>query len=296
MFSICYKWSGFYPFFRNILRGDLNTWALDLSIPCYDILALFDSCNWSSVCNSVYHIITTIFRKKREHIITTVGYVPSMCPYLLLVLHFRTWFHSSTVSAYLVKPRLGFRRIFFLLNVFKLIYFINHCFRLEVGFLWQGWLWVWRMTNIFVRQGWLPGLKGDGDSNQLPTIAIVASYDTFGAAPVWTTHCLCIDHNPECTRGHFHYIRWFHSAIANLVYMCFTMNIARAKKDEDAQLVCACWIWSFGLPSSDCSFVSYMRGHLIIGPTWFCLCTCSIHCRANFLSKWATMALVLRRY
>ncbi|KAI4382239.1 hypothetical protein MLD38_008227 [Melastoma candidum] len=32
-------------------------------------------------------------------------------------------------------------------------------------------------------QGWLPGLKSDGDSNQLPTIAIVASYDTFGAAP-----------------------------------------------------------------------------------------------------------------
>ncbi|CAI0544143.1 unnamed protein product, partial [Linum tenue] len=36
------------------------------------------------------------------------------------------------------------------------------------------------MTNI---QGWLPGLKPDGDTNQLPTIAIVASYDTFGAAP-----------------------------------------------------------------------------------------------------------------
>ncbi|KAK1323776.1 hypothetical protein QJS10_CPA02g01029 [Acorus calamus] len=36
------------------------------------------------------------------------------------------------------------------------------------------------ITNI---QGWLPGLKGEGDSNQLPTIAIVASYDTFGAAP-----------------------------------------------------------------------------------------------------------------
>ncbi|XP_024025058.1 nicalin-1 [Morus notabilis] len=35
------------------------------------------------------------------------------------------------------------------------------------------------ITNI---QGWLPGLKSDGD-NQLPTIAIVASYDTFGAAP-----------------------------------------------------------------------------------------------------------------
>ncbi|GMG98430.1 hypothetical protein Nepgr_000270 [Nepenthes gracilis] len=36
------------------------------------------------------------------------------------------------------------------------------------------------ITNI---QGWLPGFKVDGDSNQLPTIAIVASYDTFGAAP-----------------------------------------------------------------------------------------------------------------
>lgn len=36
------------------------------------------------------------------------------------------------------------------------------------------------ITNI---QGWLPGLKADGDANQLPTIAIVASYDTFGAAP-----------------------------------------------------------------------------------------------------------------
>ncbi|GJU71433.1 putative reverse transcriptase domain-containing protein [Tanacetum coccineum] len=35
------------------------------------------------------------------------------------------------------------------------------------------------ITNI---QGWLPGSKADGDSNQLPTIAIVASYDTFGAA------------------------------------------------------------------------------------------------------------------
>lgn len=33
-------------------------------------------------------------------------------------------------------------------------------------------------------QGWLPGLKSDGDASQLPTIAIVASYDTFGAAPV----------------------------------------------------------------------------------------------------------------
>ncbi|KAL9353989.1 hypothetical protein Peur_051959 [Populus x canadensis] len=36
------------------------------------------------------------------------------------------------------------------------------------------------ITNI---QGWLPGLKADGDPNQLPTIAIVASYDTFGTAP-----------------------------------------------------------------------------------------------------------------
>ncbi|XP_008799665.2 nicalin-like [Phoenix dactylifera] len=36
------------------------------------------------------------------------------------------------------------------------------------------------ITNI---QGWLPGLKGDGDTSQLPTIAVVTSYDTFGAAP-----------------------------------------------------------------------------------------------------------------
>ncbi|AQK58015.1 hypothetical protein ZEAMMB73_Zm00001d052758 [Zea mays] len=36
------------------------------------------------------------------------------------------------------------------------------------------------ISNI---QGWLPGLKGEGDSEQLPTIAIVANYDTFGAAP-----------------------------------------------------------------------------------------------------------------
>ncbi|CAN6444960.1 unnamed protein product [Victoria cruziana] len=35
------------------------------------------------------------------------------------------------------------------------------------------------LTNI---QGWLLGSRGDGDV-QLPTIAIVASYDTFGAAP-----------------------------------------------------------------------------------------------------------------
>ncbi|KAK4339196.1 hypothetical protein RND71_040658 [Anisodus tanguticus] len=48
-----------------------------------------------------------------------------------------------------------------------------------------------KMVDAFPRQrqisnnniGWLPGLKVDGDSNQLPTIAIVASYDTFGAAP-----------------------------------------------------------------------------------------------------------------
>ncbi|KAF3542259.1 hypothetical protein DY000_02007341 [Brassica cretica] len=36
------------------------------------------------------------------------------------------------------------------------------------------------ITNI---QGWLPGSRADGDSNQLSTIAVVASYDTFGAAP-----------------------------------------------------------------------------------------------------------------
>ncbi|CAA2981339.1 Nicalin-1 [Olea europaea subsp. europaea] len=36
---------------------------------------------------------------------------------------------------------------------------------------------------LILCQGWLPGLKVDSDSNQLPTIAIVASYDTFGAAP-----------------------------------------------------------------------------------------------------------------
>jgi hypothetical protein len=38
--------------------------------------------------------------------------------------------------------------------------------------------------NIFELQGWLPGLKGEGDTEQLPTIAIVANYDTFDAAPV----------------------------------------------------------------------------------------------------------------
>ncbi|KAL8204882.1 hypothetical protein R6Q57_010505 [Mikania cordata] len=32
-------------------------------------------------------------------------------------------------------------------------------------------------------QGWLLGMKTDQDSSQLPTIAILASYDTFGAAP-----------------------------------------------------------------------------------------------------------------
>ncbi|XP_076960797.1 uncharacterized protein LOC143637236 [Bidens hawaiensis] len=32
-------------------------------------------------------------------------------------------------------------------------------------------------------QGWLPGLKADDESSPLPTIAIVSSYDTFGAAP-----------------------------------------------------------------------------------------------------------------
>uniref|UniRef100_A0A2P2LI88 Nicalin n=1 Tax=Rhizophora mucronata TaxID=61149 RepID=A0A2P2LI88_RHIMU len=36
------------------------------------------------------------------------------------------------------------------------------------------------ITNI---QGWLQGLKADGDPSQLPTIAVVASYDTFGSAP-----------------------------------------------------------------------------------------------------------------
>ncbi|KAE9616761.1 hypothetical protein Lal_00034485 [Lupinus albus] len=36
------------------------------------------------------------------------------------------------------------------------------------------------ISNI---QGWLAGLKTDDSAQQLPTIAIVASYDTFGAAP-----------------------------------------------------------------------------------------------------------------
>ncbi|PHU25878.1 hypothetical protein BC332_04210 [Capsicum chinense] len=40
--------------------------------------------------------------------------------------------------------------------------------------------------NIANIQGWLPGLKVDGDSNQLPTISIVASYDTFGIAPTFS--------------------------------------------------------------------------------------------------------------
>ncbi|XP_073127223.1 uncharacterized protein [Henckelia pumila] len=31
--------------------------------------------------------------------------------------------------------------------------------------------------------GWLQGLRAYCDSNQLPTIVVVASYDTFGAAP-----------------------------------------------------------------------------------------------------------------
>ncbi|KAJ6817171.1 nicalin [Iris pallida] len=37
--------------------------------------------------------------------------------------------------------------------------------------------------SIINIQGWLSGLKEDGDANKLPTIAVVASYDTFGAAP-----------------------------------------------------------------------------------------------------------------
>ncbi|KAG0579506.1 hypothetical protein KC19_4G104000 [Ceratodon purpureus] len=40
------------------------------------------------------------------------------------------------------------------------------------------------LTNI---QGWLPGLRAEGDNSMLPTIAIVASYDTFGAAPALAT-------------------------------------------------------------------------------------------------------------
>ncbi|KAL5229582.1 hypothetical protein ABZP36_028358 [Zizania latifolia] len=42
------------------------------------------------------------------------------------------------------------------------------------------------ISNIQValhNRRWLPGLKGEGDTEQLPTIAIVANYDTFGAAP-----------------------------------------------------------------------------------------------------------------
>lgn len=45
-------------------------------------------------------------------------------------------------------------------------------------------IYLWASDMVCQLQGWLPGLKADGDSNQLPTIAIVASYDTFGAAPV----------------------------------------------------------------------------------------------------------------
>ncbi|RVW33335.1 Nicalin [Vitis vinifera] len=41
----------------------------------------------------------------------------------------------------------------------------------------------WHTVPRNPAKGWLPGLKVDGDVNQLPTIAIVASYDTFGAAP-----------------------------------------------------------------------------------------------------------------
>ncbi|KAL9252189.1 BOS complex subunit ncln-like protein [Drosera capensis] len=40
------------------------------------------------------------------------------------------------------------------------------------------------ITNI---QGWLLGQKADEETTQLPTIAIVASYDTFGAAPALST-------------------------------------------------------------------------------------------------------------
>ncbi|CAE6074956.1 unnamed protein product [Arabidopsis arenosa] len=38
-------------------------------------------------------------------------------------------------------------------------------------------------TMAELSSGCLPGSRADGDSNQLPTIALVASYDTFGAAP-----------------------------------------------------------------------------------------------------------------
>ncbi|KAJ6717187.1 NICALIN [Salix koriyanagi] len=54
------------------------------------------------------------------------------------------------------------------------------------------------ITNI---QGWLPGLKADGDPNQLPTIAIVASYDTFGTAPLHVLFSLLYS-NPK-TRGRY---------------------------------------------------------------------------------------------
>ena len=44
-------------------------------------------------------------------------------------------------------------------------------------------MWISDVFFIWL-QGWLPGLKTGDDAHQLPTIAIVASYDTFGAAPV----------------------------------------------------------------------------------------------------------------
>nr|GEX00775.1 nicalin-1 [Tanacetum cinerariifolium] len=55
-------------------------------------------------------------------------------------------------------------------------------------------IWLERNARIFKKikrspeeirdiiKGWLPGSKADGNSIQLPTIPIVASYDTFGAA------------------------------------------------------------------------------------------------------------------
>jgi hypothetical protein len=42
----------------------------------------------------------------------------------------------------------------------------------------------WGFFIALVIQGWLPGLRAEGDTSMLPTIAVVASYDTFGAAPV----------------------------------------------------------------------------------------------------------------
>ncbi|KAH9779232.1 Receptor-like protein 1 [Citrus sinensis] len=44
-------------------------------------------------------------------------------------------------------------------------------------------IWGSASTHHNWQKGGLQGLKADGDANQLPTIAIVASYDTFGAAP-----------------------------------------------------------------------------------------------------------------